>query len=58
MNTMKTFFRSKRFFFTMISIVYFGVGLFVFNIEPIPLATGITTLLAPYLVVETIKKSV
>ena len=54
---MRKFLKSKRFFFTCISVIFFGIGLFVFKIDPIPLATGITTLLAPYLVVETIKRS-
>ena len=53
----KQFLKSKRFFFTCISVVLFCVCVFVFKLAPMESAGAVTALLAPYLIVETIKRS-
>ena len=51
------FFKSKRFLFTIISVLIFCLGVFIFHQPLIDMATSITILLAPYLTVETLKPS-
>lgn len=48
--------KSKRFLVLIGSAVVFIIGL-IFKLDPISLGTGITILTAPYLVVETYRKS-
>lgn len=50
--------KSKRYFFTLLSVIIFCLSIWVFQLPPLETAGAITTLLAPYLAVETIKPSI
>jgi hypothetical protein len=49
--------KSKRFLATIVGVIIFIIGVFVFKIHSIELATGITILLAPYLAAESYSPS-
>ena len=52
----KQFLRSRKFFFTCLSVVIFLLGIWVFKMDCMNLATSITILTAPYLVSNVISK--
>ena len=53
---LKDFFKSRKFLFTVLSVVLWCVGVFLFKLEPIDAATSLTILFAPYLIANTITK--
>jgi len=50
-------FKSKRFLYSVVSLVAFLIGVLFFKLEPINFATGITILLTPYLAAQTFRGS-
>jgi hypothetical protein len=51
-------FKSKRFLATLVAGIVFIVGTFFFEQEPVPFASALAILLAPYLAAQTFRSSI
>jgi len=56
MIPMKSFLKSRKFLFTVLSVVLWCVGVMVFKLQPMETASSLTILFAPYLVANVVEK--